>query len=90
MPCYDPPPEWDGPARKNATDAAKILCAMVGGAPNYRLVPRPVLVWYYEHRKIDLMRAHDRRYTPDEGREQLVTSIEQDLAVIEHCLLEMQ
>lgn len=85
MPCYDPPPEWYGDAQRSAEQAVKILCAMVGNAPNYTLVPSPVLRWYHAHRQIDLCVAQDPRnsYTPED-----IQAIKADIDVIEFALQE--
>lgn len=90
MPCYEAPPEWSGDAQKSAENAVRILCAMISGAPNYTLVPRPVLAWYLAHRKVDLQIARDTRVIPKEDTERMVTHIEQDIAVIEHVLSQLE
>lgn len=56
MPCYDPPPPWEGKQRANAEEATKILCEFV----RERLYSRPeeiptkIRKWFLEHRKIDV------------------------------------
>ncbi len=64
MPCYDPPPAWEGSKRSNAEQAAKLLCGAIGmrldaGQP----VGKELLTWYLEHRHIDMQiaSAHDRQ-----------------------------
>ena len=58
MPCYDPPPPYEGNQRKNTEEAAWILYNMVkqvlvvGIAP-----PREVLKWFIDHRQIDVESA---------------------------------
>lgn len=87
MPCYEAPPEYEADARTNAETAVKILCAMVQSAPNYALVPPPLLEWYLAHRRIDLRVARDPRVgqiaLPVEAIEDM---IKQDIAVIETVL----
>lgn len=84
MPCYDAPPEWWGDYEQDGIEAAKLLCAMVGGAPDYRAVPRPILEWYLRHRRLDLRMARD----PRSGSPAETPNIEQDIAVLEHVLTE--
>lgn len=58
MPCYDPPPPWEGEYRKSAEEAVRLLCGMVGacldaGEP----VPSEALAWFIGHRNIDYAAA---------------------------------
>lgn len=55
MPCYVPPPPWEGAQRKNAEQAARLLCQVVGGRVRAGdpTLPREFLLWFVEHRKID-------------------------------------
>lgn len=58
--------------------AASILTAMVLAAPNYSVIPKPILHWYLERRRIDLaaLEAHD-------GTEAEIASVRNDIATIE-------
>jgi hypothetical protein len=55
MPCYDPPPPFEGDAKKNAEQACRILCDMCGELMR-REIPLPLNLasWFYNHRVIDL------------------------------------
>lgn len=55
MPCYDPPPPWEGAQKTNAEQATRLLCRVVGdrvraGDPT---LPREFVLWFAEHREID-------------------------------------
>jgi hypothetical protein len=55
MPCYDPPPPYEGNQRKNTEEAARLLCDMVKQGINAGLVPpRDLLKWFIDHRQIDI------------------------------------
>ena len=55
MPCYDPPPPWEGRRIKSAERAVALLCDEVGGRLlDGRTVPREQIEWYIGHREIDL------------------------------------
>lgn len=58
MPCYDPPPPYEGNQRKNTEEAARILCDMVKQAIVVGIVPPlEVLKWFIDHRQIDVESA---------------------------------
>lgn len=62
MPCYDPPPAWEGRQRENAHEAVRLLCdivAMLMRATAH--VSEDLLKWYVTHREIDLEIAKDER-----------------------------
>lgn len=62
MPCYEPPPEWEGDARRSAEDAAKLLCVQVGSAIRRgEQVSIPLMRWYVGHRYVDLRMIADPR-----------------------------
>jgi hypothetical protein len=52
VPCYNPPPPWEGKQKENAEQAVRLLCSMVG--QNLATMPNEVLTWFLEHREIDL------------------------------------
>lgn len=64
MPCYEPPPPYEGAARKSAEDAARLLCGFVSKEIKARRVPDiDLLLWWKEHRRIDAYIAeHDQDY----------------------------
>lgn len=88
MPCYDPPPVWEGDVAKDGKQAAQLLCAMVKGAPSYLMVPAPILAWYARHLRVDLMVADDPRMSVVQTeRDAIVAEIEavaKALAVVQH------
>jgi len=54
MPCYEPPPPWEGRQRKNAEQAVRLLCQKVGALlDSGHMVERELLLWFAEHREID-------------------------------------
>lgn len=54
MPCYDPPPPWEGERRVSAEQAARLLCAIVAERlEQCEPVSRELLAWWRDHRKID-------------------------------------
>lgn len=55
MPCYDPPPPWEGAQRKNAEQATRLLCRVVGDRVRAEdpTLPREFVLWFAEHREID-------------------------------------
>ena len=54
MPCYEPPPPWEGAQKQNAEQAAKLLCGKVTALlDSGHMVERELLLWYAEHRQID-------------------------------------
>jgi hypothetical protein len=55
MPCYEPPPPWEGTQRKNAEQAVRILCALV--REDLASMPLDVVAWFLEHREVDLQIA---------------------------------
>ena len=70
MPCYDPPPSYEGKARRNAENAAKILCGMVSAMiKENQPVERDLLVWWRNHREIDLEVVLDPRNQLEYDRE---------------------
>ena len=87
MPCYDPPPEWEGDARKNAEEAVRLLCDQVetrlrGSNGLVSVPPAELLRWYLAHRKIDLRIALDPRM----GKKWEAADISQDIIRIEKWL----
>ena len=63
MPCYDPPPPFEGEERRNAEKAVKLLCSNVANKiDNGETVEIPLLEWFLEHKQIDLKVATDGRY----------------------------
>lgn len=58
MPCYEPPPPWEKEARSSAIEAVKILCAHIQAElARHTILPQLWLIWFLEHRKIDLQIA---------------------------------
>jgi hypothetical protein len=59
MPCYDPPPPWEGKERESTEKAARLLCKLIGEWLNdqeaiEQHLTIELLKWYIDHRKIDL------------------------------------
>lgn len=72
MPCYDPPPPWEGKQRKNAEQAVRLLCLVIGDSVRSAdpRLPREFLTWFIEHREIDRKIATTPYYgkpDPDEA-----------------------
>jgi hypothetical protein len=58
MPCYDPPPPYEGAERKSAQQAVKLLCALVTTHIDHGIPANAELLnWYIAHRKIDIEMA---------------------------------
>lgn len=76
-----------GPFGENNHEAAGLLLAMIGGAPNYSFVPQPVLQWYWRRRIIALELAKAVAMFEDDAS---VREITQDIAVIEYSLEQMR
>lgn len=80
MPCYEPPPAWEGAARRNAEEAAQILCATVRDMLDQDVqgIPDGMLRWYLDHRRIDLLQVDDpdpRNRRPEISREAILADI---------------
>lgn len=55
MPCYDPPPPYEGRQRQNAEQASRLLCTIVRNQmARKETIADSVIKWYIEHRRIDL------------------------------------
>lgn len=79
MPCYDPPPEWEGDAITNAWEAVQLLCAAMS-MPEPKLNTLKYAQWYLAHRRIDLrMELASWRPTNPET----VATIKADIATLE-------
>jgi hypothetical protein len=54
MPCYDPPPPWQGAQKESAELAARLLCGIVRARLERGETPeRELLAWFAGHREID-------------------------------------
>ena len=55
MPCYEPPPPWDGVQKKNSEQAVRLLCQVVGDRVRAEdpTLSREFVMWFAEHREID-------------------------------------
>ena len=55
MPCYDPPPPWEGAQRANALQATQLLCAHIKEQldNNNGIAVIDFLQWFADHREID-------------------------------------
>ena len=83
MPCYDPPPPWEGRARESGEKAAALLCRLVrANLENRRPVPREVLLWFVEHRRIDLSVATFGRVPNREELNLILRDIERVIVLL--------
>jgi len=63
MPCYDPPPPYQGEQRKNAEEAVKLLCDLVTQkVSKSEPVSVELLTWWKDHRAIDAKAASYKDY----------------------------
>jgi len=87
MPCYDPPPAWEGDARKSAEEAAKLLCGMTRAMLDAGEVPpQPVLRWYIDHRKVDLRQLREPHYRAPGTRAE-IDEVLRDIRRVEQLLV---
>jgi len=71
MPCYDPPPPYQDEEKENAEKAVSLLCGEIAHKiDNKEPITRSSLLWFLEHKKIDLKIATNSSsfniYTKDE------------------------
>ena len=59
MPCYDPPPPWEGAQRANALQATQLLCTHIKKQLdcNNGIAVIDFLQWFADHREIDRLIA---------------------------------
>ncbi|RLB65909.1 MAG: hypothetical protein DRH08_07335 [Deltaproteobacteria bacterium] len=54
MPCYEPPPPWEGDAKRSSEEATRILCSQVKAQLSRGERPSDELLeWFAGHREID-------------------------------------
>lgn len=70
----------DFEAEQLTYEARHLLIGMIQGAPNYRMVPKPLLSWYGRWRQLEA------RW---EGRPEAKLEIEQDVQTIDFVLNQM-
>lgn len=86
MPCYDPPPPWEGEAKASAEQATRLLCAMIAPAVHAgEIINAELLLWYLNHRMIDLRIACDVR----DGDSSRLPAIVEDIAATNVLLREI-
>lgn len=70
MPCYEPPPPWEGAQQKNAEQAVRLLCKKIGALlDGPHAIESELLTWYIEHREIDLQIATTPYYGKPDNSE---------------------
>ena len=63
MPCYDPPPPFEGEARESAEHSSRLLCGLIATKiANRHHVDKELLEWWVTHREIDAKVAVDNHY----------------------------
>lgn len=75
MPCYDPPPHWEGEAKENAEQAVRLLCGFVSERirEGDSTLPPEFVFWFIKHREIDLQKM-DWSRVADQGEYDSVIS----------------
>jgi hypothetical protein len=64
MPCYEPPPPWEGKQQNNAQQATQLLCKLVSERVRAKdkTIQKELLLWFIEHRNIDIQIAASGYY----------------------------
>lgn len=63
MPCYCPPPPYEGEEKSSANEAARLLCEMITAMKDANQpISRKLLKWWRDHRAIDLKMLRDPYY----------------------------
>lgn len=78
-------PEYMQRARENSLFAVNTLRGMILAQKSYKEVHPQLLRWYLDNRLIALAMIQDPR-NADKATPEIVTEIEQDIAVLEHVL----
>jgi len=79
MPCYTPPPPWQGEQRRNAEQASVILCEYcTKQLADDEFMPQKLLKWFIQHREVDLWQAQDNGWGRSKSPE-VIDKIKKDI-----------